>query len=210
VVLRKGWFKAVIKKMKSDDKIGEVTGLFFSDNPQDRHYWEVLYQRMKSNDPMWERGYLINTLVRTKAVKGISIPEWMNNYEDKFIANYAKERGYKITVQKQALCDHIVGEYSFWKTCLGRRYHGAGLRFWKDLDPNVSGLNLLFEGPKLLILAFHAALKAKDPLIIPFKFFCNLFRLIGYLGSTPKILRKIEKDTVHKRRYSKFKRNQNS
>ena len=40
VILRKGWFKAVSEKIRSDNRIAEVTGLFYSDNPQDRHYWE--------------------------------------------------------------------------------------------------------------------------------------------------------------------------
>jgi glycosyltransferase involved in cell wall biosynthesis len=210
VILRKGWLNAILEKIDSDDRIGEVSGLFYSDNPQERHLWEIMYGRMRPNDPMWERGYLINTLVRTKAVKGVSIPEWMNNYEDKFIANYAISNGYKIVVTKNASCDHVVGESSFWKTCFGRRYWGAGLRFWKDLDPNISGRRLLTQSPMLLISTSYYAAKAKDPLIIPFKLFGHLFTIVGYFGSSAKLLKRIEKDTVYKRRWSKFKRNQNA
>jgi glycosyltransferase involved in cell wall biosynthesis len=209
VILRKGWFKSVLKKIESDTRIGEVSGLFYSDNQQDRHFYEVIFRRMRANDQMWERGYLINTLVRTDAVKGVIIPEWMNNYEDKFIANYARSKGYRVVFTKNASCDHIVGESSFWKTCFGRRYHGAGLRFWKDLDPNVSGRRMLLQSPLLLISASYVAVKARDPLIIPFKLFCHLFGIIGYVGSSSKLLGKIEKDAVYTRRWSKFKRNQN-
>jgi glycosyltransferase involved in cell wall biosynthesis len=207
VILRRGWLKPILQKIDSDERIGEVSGLFYSDNQQERHFWEIMYGRMSPNDKMWERGYLINTLVRTKAVKGISIPEWMNNYEDKFIADFAKSKGYRVDVIKSACCDHVVGESSFWKTCFGRRYHGAGLRFWKDLDPNISGRRMLLQSPMLLVLSSYIAVKARDPLIIPFKLFCHLFGIIGYLGSTPKLLKKIEKDTVYTRRWSKFKRN---
>ena len=206
VILRKGWFNAVLKKLESDDRIGEVSGLFYSDNPQDRHFWEVMYKRIRYNS-MCERGYLINTLVRTEAVKGISIPEWMNNYEDKFIANYAKTKGYRYVFTEDAFCDHMVGESSFWKTCFGRRYHGAGLRFWKDLDPHASARRVLFQNSMELVLAPYYSAKAKDPLIIPFRFFCQLFTIIGYIGSSPKLLRKIEKDSGYTRRWSKFKRN---
>ena len=210
VILRKGWFNAVLKKINSDDRIGEVSGLFFSDNPQERHYWEALYGRMKPNDPMWDlRAYMINTLVRTEAVKGIVIPGWMNNYEDNFIANYGKSKGYQFTYTKNASCDHMVGESNFWKTCFGRRYHGAGLRFWKDLDPNVSGRKLLLKSPILLLSASYATAKTRDPLIIPFKLLCHLFGIIGYVGSSTRLLQRIEKDPVYTRRWSKFKRVQN-
>ena len=207
-ILRKGWFKAVLNKIESDDRISEVSGLFYSDNLHDQRYYEVKFMRMRPNDVMWERGYLINALVRTKSVKGILIPEWLNNYEDKFIADYTRSKGYRIVFIKNSSCDHIVGESSFWKTCFGRRYHGAGLRFWKDLDPNVSGRKMLLQSLLVLAFAFYATVKTRDPMIIPFKLFCNLFRIIGYLGSSSKLLKSIEKDTDYTRRWSKFKRNQ--
>ena len=88
-----------------------------------------------------------------------------------------------------------------------KKYYGAGLKFWKDIDPNVTGKKLILHSPIDLIVASYVAVKARDPLIIPFKFLCLLFRNVGYVSSSPRLLSKIEKDEVHARRYSKFQRN---
>jgi glycosyltransferase involved in cell wall biosynthesis len=208
VVLRRGWFDTVMRKMNSDNKIGAVCGLWLPDNPQERHFWEVCWKRVRADNPMWERGYLIDTLIKTEAVKGILIPERMNNYEDKFIRKHILSKGYNWTIAEEVVCDHLIGESSFWKTCLGRKYYGAGLREWKDLDPNASAKRLLSKAPTELANAFYIAMKARDPLIIPFNFLSYLFTVIGYFGSSRKLMEKIEKDAGYRRQYSKFRRNQ--
>jgi glycosyltransferase involved in cell wall biosynthesis len=205
VVLRSGWFDAVMAKMKSDSKIGEVSGLWFSDNPQDRHFWEVCWKRIHPDHPMWKRGYLINTLVKTEAVKGIEIPDQMNNYEDKFIRNFVISKGYSWAVAYQATCDHLMGESSFWKTCFGRKYYGAGLHESKDADAKASAKNMLLNVPIDLARASAISVIARDPLIIPFNFFSQLFTIRGYLGSGEgQLLKEIEKNNDYKRQYSKF------
>jgi len=206
VVLREGWFREIMERMKSDPKVGAVYGLWLSDNPQNRHFWEVWWERIGQDHPLWERGYLIDTLIRTEAVKGISIPEWMNNYEDKYIREYITSRGYRCTVAKKAVGDHLVGESGFWKTCRGKRYLGAGIRLWKDLDPSASASKLLSMGFTESVVAFYVAVKARDPLIIPFKFFTFLFTILGYVGSSHTLLGDIEKDSDYRKQYTKFRR----
>jgi len=206
VVLRKGWFKETMKKMKSDRRIGAVYGLWLPDNPQDRHFWEIWWKRMRQDHPMWERGYLIDTLIRTEAVKGISIPKWMKNYEDRFIREGITSKGYKCVVAKEAMSDHLVGETGFWKTCRGRRYLGAGIRLWKDVDPNASSMRFLSWGISESAVTIYATIKSRDPLIIPFRFLTFLFTILGYVGASRNLLNKIEKDTDYKKQYTKFRR----
>jgi glycosyltransferase involved in cell wall biosynthesis len=206
VVLREGWFKETMEKMKSDRKVGAVYGLWLSDNPQERHFWEVWWKRIGEDHPMWERGYLIDTLIRTQAVKGISIPEWMNNYEDKYIREHIMSRGYRCTVAEKAMSDHLVGDSGFWKTCRGRRFLGAGIRLWKDLDPNASASKMLSMGFSESVVAFYAAVRARDPLIIPFRFFTSFFTILGYFGSSRRLLDKIGKNPDYKKQYTKFRR----
>lgn len=203
-VLRKGWFDAMMDEMKSNQKIGVVGGLFFDDNPQNRHFWEVSYARMRPDDPMWERGYLISALMRTQAVKGISIPEWMINYEDKFIREFIRSNGFRWVITKRAICDHLVGESGFWETIRGKRYFGACLKSWKGLDPNVSWRNFLLEGLRTPAIAFYAALRTEDPLIIPFKLLTLLYTIFGYATSRNELMDKIENDQYYKMRLSKF------
>ena len=206
-VLRRGWFDKVMRKMESDTKIGEVCGLWFSDNPQDRHFWEVCWKRIPPDHPMWNRGYLIDTLVKTEAVKGIQIPEQMNNYEDKFIRDYVLSKGYHWAVANEAFCDHLIGESSFWKTCIGRKYYGAGLREWKDVDTAASSKGILLNSSIDLAKASVISAKARDPLIIPFKFFSQLFTIRGYFGAgAGRLLKEIEKNSDYKRKYTKFKK----
>jgi glycosyltransferase involved in cell wall biosynthesis len=206
-VLRRGWFESVMNKMKSNEKIGEVCGLWFSDNPQDRHFWEVCWKRIPPDHPMWSRGYLIDTLIKTEAIKGIQIPKEMNNYEDKFVRDYVISKGYHWAVAKDAFCDHLLGELSFWKTCIGRKYYGAGLREWKDADTNASAKKLVLNAPIDLAKASAISIKARDPIIIPFKLFSELFTIRGYFGAgTGQLLKEIEKNSDYKRQYSKFKK----
>jgi len=204
-VLRKGWFKTVIKIMQSNPRIGAVGGLFFSDNPHERRFWEMRYRRVRTDDPMWERGYLIDTLIRKEAVEGISIPEWLTNYEDKYIRDYLVSRNYRWVVSKDASCDHLVGERDFWKTVIGRRYFGAGLKFWKAVDP-ISGKQFFFNGLREPFVSSHAALQARDPLIIPYRLLAFFFTVIGYVGSSTRFFERIENDEDYKRRFFKFKR----
>ena len=206
VVLREGWFKAIMKVMESDARIGAVCGLWFSDNPQDRHYWEIWWRRVRLDDPIWKRGYLIDTMIRTQAVKGISIPDKLNNYEDKFIREFITSRGYKWIPAKNATSDHLVGEAEFWKTILGRRIYGAGLRRWKDVDPNATIRKLLSDGLREPVLSTYTALKSKDPIIFPYRFLNFLFILIGYLSSGEKMTFEMEKDKIYKKQFSKYLR----
>jgi glycosyltransferase involved in cell wall biosynthesis len=207
IVLRKGWFEAVLEKIESDKNIGAACGLWFSDNPQDRHFWEIWFQRMRADDPMWERGAALNnSLFRTKSIKGISIPKWMTNYEDRYIRNYLVSRGYRWVVERKAACDHLVGESSFWKACLNRKYLGAVLKLWKDVDPNVSMKKFLAEALREPAVSSYAAIKAKDPLVIPFRLLTSFFRILGYVGSSSKVLRKFESDADYGTRANKWKR----
>ena len=137
---------------------------------------------------------------------GIEIPDWLNNYEDQFIGDYIMSKGYRWVIVKDALCFHALGETSFWKTIRGRRYYGAGLRFWKDEDENASEKKLLTRIIQDSIASIPLAIRANDPLVIPFKALCSLYTLIGYVGSSPELLEEIDNDSDYKRQYSKFKR----
>jgi hypothetical protein len=101
--------------MKSDPKIGAACGLWFSDNPQDRHFWEI-----------------------------------------------------------------------------------------RSIE--VSGVNFLREGVKEPLVAFYVAVKAKDPIIIPFRFLTLFFTILGYVGSGSELLYKMEKDPDFSARAAKWKR----
>lgn len=208
IVLRCGWFDAVVERMKSNSRIGAVCGLWYSDNPQDRHFWEVWLKRVRPDDPMWERGAsLNNSIIRKQALTDILIPEWLNNYEDRFIRSHIITKGYKWVVTKHAECDHLVGETRFWKTILGRKHYGAGLKLWKDIDPNVSMKKFLSEALREPVVSLYTASKSGDPLIIPYRSLGLLFKILGYVGSKGLSHSEMEEDPDYKRQYSKFVRN---
>jgi glycosyltransferase involved in cell wall biosynthesis len=209
VVLGNGWFEKIEKVMKTDKKIGAICGFIFTDNPQDRHIAELFWKRAPNERTGSERMRMIglnNCIIKTDAVRGIKIPSWLNNYEDRFIGNYIVSRGYRWVIVKDALCFHALGETSFWKTVRGRRYFGAGLRFWKDEDENASEKKIVARIIQEFVMSFPLAIRARDPVIIPYKAFSSLFTLLGYAGSSPALLDEINNDVGYKRQYSKFKR----
>ena len=208
IVLRRGWFEKIMSRLNSDEKIGACCGYNISDNPQDRHASEVFLKRTSQARAGTGSGRLLTTncLIKNEAVRGIKIPSWLVNYEDKFIGNYMVSRGYKWVMVKDASCVHVVGETSFWKTVRGRRYYGAGLRFWKDVDQNASEKKLLTNIFSDLAVSFPLAIRARDPLILPYKAFSALYTLLGYAGSSLELLEEINNDAGYKRQYSKFKR----
>ena len=209
VMLMNGWFKKINEVLINDESIGAICGFVFTDNPQDRHASEVFWKRTSRERTGSKRLRMIglnNCLIKTEAVKGIDIPDWLNNYEDQFIGDYIMSKGFRWVIVKDALCFHAIGETSFWKTVRGRRYFGAGLRFWKDEDENASEKKLLVRILQDLVTSFPIAIRARDPLIIPYKAFSSLFTIIGYAGSSQALLDEINNDPGYKRQYSKFNR----
>jgi len=59
------------------------------------------------------RGGTHDTLILTKAVKGMLIPEHLQTYEDAYIMQHIKEQGYKVSVGSQIYCLHYKSPTSW-------------------------------------------------------------------------------------------------
>jgi hypothetical protein len=53
------------------------------------------------------RGGMHDTLIRREAVAGIKIPEQLHAYEDAYIINWIKEKGYKTVIGNGIYCLHF-------------------------------------------------------------------------------------------------------
>jgi hypothetical protein len=53
------------------------------------------------------RGGTHDTLIRREAVQGIKIPEQLHAYEDAYIINWIKDKGYKAVIGDDVYCLHF-------------------------------------------------------------------------------------------------------
>jgi glycosyltransferase involved in cell wall biosynthesis len=104
VVLCKEWYR----KAQADLSCGvaAVWGLNVDviPNVQDRRILRL--QSILARECFKLRGGTHDTLILTKAVKGIRIPDHLHTYEDAYIIGHIKEQGYQVSVGTEAYCLH--------------------------------------------------------------------------------------------------------
>jgi hypothetical protein len=105
VILGKDWFRKAEKYMKSE--VGAVWGVNIDVIPNIKDKRILKLQSLIARQCFSLRGGMHDTLIRREAVKGIQIPQELHAYEDAYIINWIKERGYKTIVGDDVYCLHF-------------------------------------------------------------------------------------------------------
>jgi len=104
IILSQNWFKVAEKQIKDD--IGAIWGVNIDVVPGVRNKRFVRLQHFVANYCFSIRGGTHDTLIRYETVKDIKIPNHLQMYEDSFILNWIKKKGYKAIVGKGLYCLH--------------------------------------------------------------------------------------------------------
>jgi len=104
VVLCKDWYE----KAQADltNGVAAVWGLNVDVIPNVTNKRVLLLQGILAQECFKLRGGTHDTLILTKAVAGIRIPEHLHTYEDACIIGHIKNQGYKVCVASEAYCLH--------------------------------------------------------------------------------------------------------
>jgi glycosyltransferase involved in cell wall biosynthesis len=105
VLLSPGWFKKAKKNLTSD--VGAVWGVNIDVIPSVKDKRILKLQNLVARQCFSIRGGMHDTLIRREAVNEIVIPDQLHAYEDAYIINRIKERGYKIVVGDDIYCLHF-------------------------------------------------------------------------------------------------------
>ncbi|MCW4044685.1 MAG: glycosyltransferase family 2 protein [Candidatus Bathyarchaeota archaeon] len=105
VILSKNWFKQAAKYAKPG--VGAVWGVNIDviPNVKDKNF--IKLQRLIARQCFALRGGTHDTLIRRSAVADIKIPELLHVYEDAFIMNWIKQKGYRVVVGDDVYCLHF-------------------------------------------------------------------------------------------------------
>jgi glycosyltransferase involved in cell wall biosynthesis len=104
VILSKNWFRRAKTSIQND--VGAVWGVNIDviPNLQDKRVMKL--QTVVARECFNLRGGTHDTLIRYDLVKDIKIPEELHTYEDSFIMNWIKDKGYKAVVGEGIYCMH--------------------------------------------------------------------------------------------------------
>jgi glycosyltransferase involved in cell wall biosynthesis len=105
VILSRNWFKKAKKNVKSD--VGAVWGVNIDVIPNMKDKRLLKLQSLIARQCFSLRGGMHDTLIRREAIEGIKIPEQLHAYEDAYIINWIKAKGYKIMVGEDVYCLHF-------------------------------------------------------------------------------------------------------
>ena len=105
VILSQDWFEKAQKRLTKD--VGAVWGVNIDVIPGVKDERIMKFQSLIARPCFGLRGGMHDTLIRRDAVKGIEIPEQLHAYEDAFIINWIKERGYKTVIGDDIYCLHF-------------------------------------------------------------------------------------------------------
>jgi len=105
VILSKNWFKKAEKHIKPE--VGAIWGVNIDviPNVKDKHF--IKLQRLIAHQCFNLRGGTHDTLIRREAVQNIRIPEQLHVYEDTYLINWIKEKGYKVVIGDDVYCLHF-------------------------------------------------------------------------------------------------------
>lgn len=104
VVLCKDWFEKAEKSIKDD--VGAVWGLNVDVIPNVKNKFFLKSLLLVARECFNLRGGMHDTLIRRELVEGIRIPWQLHAYEDAFIVNWIKKKGYKVVIGDDIYCLH--------------------------------------------------------------------------------------------------------
>jgi glycosyltransferase involved in cell wall biosynthesis len=104
VVLCRDWFRRALRYVEDD--VGAVWGvnIDFNRKVKSKSFLKLIVHLARQCFNV--RGGMHDTLIRREAVDGIRIPEWLHTYEDAYIVNWIRSRGYKVVVGDDIYCLH--------------------------------------------------------------------------------------------------------
>jgi glycosyltransferase involved in cell wall biosynthesis len=105
VILSRDWFRKAEKNVKND--IGAVWGVNIDIIPNIKDKRIIKLQNLIARQCFSLRGGMHDTLIRREAVEDIKIPEQLHAYEDAYIINWIKKKGYKTVIGNDIYCLHF-------------------------------------------------------------------------------------------------------
>ena len=105
VILCKDWFKKAKKYL--DTNVGAIWGLNVDIIPNVRNKLFLKSLALIARECFNLRGGMHDTLIRHEVVKDIRIPEQLHAYEDAYITDWIKKKGYKVIVGDDIYCLHF-------------------------------------------------------------------------------------------------------
>ena len=103
VILCKEWFKRAVKQIND---AGAVWGVNVDVVPDvtNQTFLKMLIHVAKEIFEI--RGGMHDTLILKESVKDIKIPDWLHIYEDKYIIDWIKKKGYEVVTGDDLYCLH--------------------------------------------------------------------------------------------------------
>ena len=105
VVLCEGWFEKAQRYIDND--VGAIWGLNIDVIPNVKNKLFLKSLLLIARECFNLRGGMHDTLIRHELVKDIRIPERLHAYEDAYIVNWIKKKGYKAIVGDDIYCLHF-------------------------------------------------------------------------------------------------------
>jgi glycosyltransferase involved in cell wall biosynthesis len=117
VILCKDWFKKASKHINSN--VGAVWGVNIDIIPNVKNNFFLKSLILVARECFNLRGGMHDTLIRLELVQDIKIPEQLHAYEDAYIVNWIKKKGYKAVIGDDIYCLHYrPSEDWSWKESL--------------------------------------------------------------------------------------------
>jgi glycosyltransferase involved in cell wall biosynthesis len=104
VILSKDWFRKAEKNVECN--VGAVWGVNIDVIPNVKDKRILKLQGLIARKCFNLRGGMHDTLIRREAVEDIKIPEELHAYEDAYIVNWIKRKGYKTVIDNDVYCLH--------------------------------------------------------------------------------------------------------
>jgi len=105
VILCKDWFEKAVKQI--DKNVGAIWGLNIDVIPNVKNKLFLKSLALVARECFNLRGGMHDTLIRHELIKDIRIPERLHAYEDAYIINWIKRKGYKVIVGDDIYCLHF-------------------------------------------------------------------------------------------------------
>jgi len=105
VIICKDWFKRAVKYIDDANDVGAVWGV----NVDTPNISSQTFLRMithAATEVFKFRGGTHDVLILRESVKDIKIPEFLHAYEDKYIIDWIKKKGYRVVIGDDLYCMH--------------------------------------------------------------------------------------------------------
>ena len=104
MILCKDWFKRTEKHIEED--VGAVWGLNIDVIPNVKSKFFLKLLVLVARECFNLRGGMHDTIIRRKVVEDIRIPKELHAYEDAYIINWIKKKGYRAVIGDDIYCLH--------------------------------------------------------------------------------------------------------